>query len=336
MVRIVRTTLLLITLILVTPILFVPAQTTYSPLFNGQNAFNQLVAQCDFGPRPPGSDNLSECRGYIVETLRNLGWSVSLQNFTYREVECSNIVASWLVQNSSVIILGAHYDTRPHADQEPDSENRTLPVLGANDGGSGVAALLELASVLPESSRSSVEMVFFDAEDSGNIDGWDWIVGSTYYVDQMTATEIASVSVMILLDMIGDVNLRIPREASSTDSVQDTIWALAAELGYDDIFLDTPGSSIIDDHRPFLSAGIPSVDIIHTPFPWTWHTLHDTPEHCSPASLEAVGQVVESFVVELTTSDSTFTTDPLIDFTLPIIAIIIIVPILLIYFYKRR
>ncbi|MDF1538880.1 MAG: M28 family peptidase [Candidatus Thorarchaeota archaeon] len=328
--------LIVITLILFTPISLVSAQTTYSPLFNGENAYDYLVAQCDFGPRPPGSNNLSECREYIADTLTALGWSVSLQNFTYREVECSNIIASWPVQNASIIILGAHYDTRPHADQESDPDNRTLPILGANDGGSGVAALLELASVLPEASRSSVEMVFFDAEDSGYIDGWDWIVGSTYYVDQMSSAKIASVSAMILLDMIGDTNLRIPREASSTDSLQDTIYSLAAELGHDDIFPDISGSSILDDHRPFLSAGISSVDLIHTPFPWTWHTLHDTPEHCSPVSLEAVGQVVETFIIEMTTTNSTFTTDPSGDYTLLIIAVLIIAPIVIICFYKRK
>ncbi len=334
--RNVRIALVFITIVLFTPLPFVYTQTTYTPLFDGGDAYNYLVDQCDFGPRPPGSNSLSECREYIVDTLDALGWNVSLQNFTYREVECSNIIASWPIQNTSIVLLGAHYDTRPHADQESDPVNRTLPILGANDGGSGVAALLELASVLPEASRPSVEMVFFDAEDSGNIGGWDWIVGSTYYVDQMSSTKKASASAMILLDMIGDTSLRIPREASSTDSLQDTIYSLAADLGHDAIFPDILGSSILDDHRPFLTAGIPSVDLIHTPFPWTWHTLQDTPEHCSPASLEAVGQVVETFIIEMTTTHSTFTTDSSTDYILVIIALVIIAPIVIICFYKKK
>ncbi|MCK5152627.1 MAG: M28 family peptidase, partial [Candidatus Thorarchaeota archaeon] len=309
----VRTVILILSLMLIAPITLVPFQVTYSPLFDGDNAFSYLTDQCDFGPRPPGSENLSECREYIFNTLVQEGWTVSFQNFTYRSVDCVNIIATWPVQNSTITVLGAHYDTRPHADQESDPEDRTRPVLGANDGASGVAALLELARVLPEAIRSSIEMVFFDAEDSGYIDDWDWIVGSTHYVDQLTSSKRESITAMILLDMIGDVNLRIPREASSTDSLQDRLWSIAADLGHDDVFLDTPGSSILDDHRPFLAAGIPAVDLIHTPFPWTWHTLQDTPDNCSPESLEAVGRVVEYFLVELTASTvstTPFPTDP--------------------------
>ena len=337
----VRTVILILSLMLIAPITLVPFQVTYSPLFDGDNAFSYLTDQCDFGPRPPGSENLSECREYIFNTLVQEGWTVSFQNFTYRSVDCVNIIATWPVQNSTITVLGAHYDTRPHADQESDPEDRTRPVLGANDGASGVAALLELARVLPEAIRSSIEMVFFDAEDSGSIDDWDWIVGSTHYVDQLTTSKRESITAMILLDMIGDVNLRIPREGSSTDSLQDRLWSIAEDLGHDDVFLDTPGSSILDDHRPFLAAGIPAVDLIHTPFPWTWHTLHDTPDNCSPESLEAVGRVVEYFLVELTASTGSttpFPTDPPIDLVL-IIAIALplaIVAIVALVFFKRR
>jgi hypothetical protein len=334
--------ILILTLMLIAPIPFYPSQTTYTPQFDGENAFTYLTDQCDFGPRPPGSDNLTACRNYISETLVSEGWTVSFQYFTYQEVECSNIIATWPIQNSTIIVLGAHYDTRPHADQESDPEDRTHPVLGANDGASGVAALLELARVLPESVRPTLELVFFDAEDSGYIDGWDWIVGSTHYVDELSPSKRDNISAMILLDMIGDTNLRIPRESSSTDSLQDSMWQIAADLGYDDIFLDTPGSSILDDHRPFLDAGIPAVDLIHTPFPWTWHTLYDTPDNCSPESLEAVGQVVESFLVGLTSStDSTtsFPTDSPIDLVgiamivVPIAAVVIVS---LVYLRKRK
>ncbi len=119
------------------------------------------------------------------------------------------------------------------------------------------------------------------------------------------------------------------------------MWSIAADLGHDDIFLDTPGSSILDDHRPFLAAGIPAVDLIHTPFPWTWHTLQDTPDNCSPESLEAVGRVVEYFLVELTASTGSttpFPTDSPIDLAL-IIAIALplaIVAIVALVFFKRR
>ncbi|MFW9847808.1 MAG: M28 family peptidase [Candidatus Thorarchaeota archaeon] len=337
----VRLIIVILSLLLLPMVSFSPSQSAYVPVFDGDNAFTYLTDQCDFGPRPPGSENLSACRNYISNVLVSEGWNVSLQYFTYHEVECANIIATWTPQNSSIFVLGAHYDTRPHADQEADSEDRIQPVLGANDGASGVAALLELARVLPNTTRSLVELVFFDAEDSGYIDGWDWIVGSTYYVNQLTSSKKDSITAMILLDMIGDANLRIPREASSTDSLQDSLWNIAADLGYDNVFLDTGGSSILDDHRPFLDAGIPAVDLIHTPFPWTWHTLHDTPENCSPDSLEAVGRVIEYFLVDMTGSEATtpFPTDSPFDFTglmvlsIPLIVVVIVV---LAYFRKRK
>ena len=105
MVKLVRFGLLLIALLLLFPVTFAPAQVTYSPLFDGESAYTHLVNQCDFGPRPPGSENLSRCREYIVNNLESLGWDVTLQNFTHLGVACSNIIASWPVQNSSIIIL---------------------------------------------------------------------------------------------------------------------------------------------------------------------------------------------------------------------------------------
>ncbi len=180
-----RVTLAIIILLLVPGLPYRASQANYTPSFDGEEAFNHLVAQTDFGPRPPGSDNLTKCRNYIINELEQIGWTVSLQTFTYMDTFITNIVAEWPSRSPSFFVVGAHYDTRPYADQESDPTDRTLPVLGANDGASGASVLLELARVLPESIRGSVEFVFFDAEDSGNINGWDWIVGSTYYVDQL-------------------------------------------------------------------------------------------------------------------------------------------------------
>ncbi len=328
-----RITLFFVVLLLTTPMVYYSTQTDYSPLFDGDRAYNHLVAQCDFGPRPPGSDNLTECRAYIVDELEVLGWTVTLQTFAYMETSCANIIAKWATQDAGHFILGAHYDTRPHADQEDDYVNRTLPVLGANDAGSGVGVLLELARVLPESSRPSVELVFFDAEDSGNIDGWSWIVGSTHYVSQLTALQRANITGMVLLDMVGDTNLVIPKEVSSTDSLQDEIWTLADSLGHSDIFVDHTGSSVLDDHRPFLDAGIPAVDIIHTPFPWTWHTLHDTPENCAPESLQVVGEVIEAFIV---TASGTYTAEPPVDFVIILLVLVPVVMTVVYLFYRQK
>ncbi|MFW9890282.1 MAG: M28 family peptidase [Candidatus Thorarchaeota archaeon] len=298
-----------ILILLIIPLSIRSQQVTYIPEFDGTNAMAHLVAQCDFGPRPPGSDNLSRCREYIVDTLESHGWSTTLQNFTYRDESCANIIAWHGPIRNATVILSAHYDTRPYADNDPDPANRSRPVLGANDGASGTAVLLEMARVLPIEVRDNVELVFFDAEDSGYIDGWDWIVGSTYYVDQLIPSRVSYISSMILLDMVGDSDLRLQRESSSIRSLQDLIWSLAEEMSYQDTFLDSFGAAILDDHKPFLDADIPSVDIIHhNPFPATWHTVDDIPERCSAESLQIVGEVVETYLV--TYSGTTIPSSP--------------------------
>jgi Zn-dependent M28 family amino/carboxypeptidase len=259
----------------------------------------------------------------IAETFESFGWNVTFQNFTYQEVECVNIIVRWNSQSDSPVILGAHYDTRPPGPSDPGSG------LGANDGGSGVAVLLELADILPEDSRSSIEIVLFDAEDSGGISGWSWIQGSTYYVAQLSTERRESIHSMVLLDMVGDTNLVLPRERSSTTSLQNTIWSIAEQLGHNDTFIDSYGGTITDDHRPFLDAGIPAVDIIQTPFPSTWHTLEDTPDRCSAESLEIVGEVIEVFVVEEAGSITEFPLDsPTLLFIGVIVVVALAIPIL--------
>ncbi len=275
-----------------------PTGALYSPAFDGSNAYTFLQQQCDLGPRPPGSENLEHCRTLIANTLEGYGWYVEFQNFTYMDTACANIVASWPASNATTLILGSHYDTRPHADQDPDPKNRTRPIFGANDGASSTAILLELARAIPVNARRGVELVFFDAEDSGYINGWDWIVGSTHYAQSLNESAVKQIKAMVLLDMVGDKKVVLKRELGSTRALQNTIWSIAAQLGQDDVFLDSYGSSVLDDHRPFLTRGIPSVDIIqHNPFPWYWHTMEDTPDKCSADSLEIVGGVVETFVV---------------------------------------
>ncbi|MHA2142226.1 MAG: M28 family peptidase [Candidatus Thorarchaeota archaeon] len=317
-------------------LLFIPLagstaiQDGHVPQFSGTNAMSHLVAQVDFGPRPPGSDNLSQCRQYIVDTLEAQGWEIIIQNFTYQEVECVNVIAWYGALRNASIILGAHYDTRPLADRDPYPSNRSLPVLGANDGASGPAVLLEMARVLPVEVRPEVELIFFDAEDSGGINGWDWIVGSNYYVDQLNSSRISSISSMILLDMIGDSELTLYRESGSTRFLQDIIWSLAADMGYSDTFLDAFGGTILDDHRPFIDAGISAVDIIHhNPFPSSWHTTEDIPERCSAASLQIVGEVVETFIVNQVGVATTFPPDFPITYIILVLGVTGIVALML-------
>jgi Zn-dependent M28 family amino/carboxypeptidase len=187
--------------------------------------------------------------------------------------------------------LGAHYDTRIFADNDPDPSNHSLPVPGANDGASGVAILLELARVLPEDSVP-VWLVFFDAEDNGRIDTWDWILGSTEFVENNPVQPQA----VVIVDMIGDADLNIYKEKNSNSELTNEIWNIAKSLEYDSVFFPEYKHSMIDDHTPFLRAGIPAVDIIDFDYPY-WHTLQDTPDKVSGASLQAVGETLQVWVV---------------------------------------
>ncbi len=312
-----------------------PAQESLE--FNGTRAFTYLEGQCAFGPRPPGSSNLTECGDYIIATLESQNWSVQTQTWTYHDTQLRNIMAGAIAYPQYVLL--AHYDTRPIADSDPNPLNRSQPILGANDGASGVATLMELAEVLPEEAKAVTMLLFVDAEDSGNYNGWDWIVGSTHYVDSLSTVQISNIRAAILLDMMGDADLQLPRERWSTIALVDTIWQIAADLNYDGIFLDTDGPAMVDDHRPFLSAGIPAIDIIDFTYPY-WHTLEDTPDKCSAVSLEAVGRVVEFFMEAQLVTPTPFEPNTpdlsqlqlVLIITIPILIIVVVV----LFVYRRK
>ncbi len=162
---------------------------------------------------------------------------------------------------------------------------------GANDGASGVAVLLELARTLPDDLPVQLWLVFFDAEDNGDIQGWDWIMGSSAFVASLEAKPDAA----IIIDMIGDANLNLPIEQNSTPELVQQIWQTAKDLGYESVFLNQPGYSMLDDHTPFLQAGIPAVDIIDFDYPY-WHTTQDTPDKVSAQSLEIIGNTLTQWL----------------------------------------
>jgi len=264
-------------------VLFLSCSPGEPLIFDGQAAYAHVKAQCDLGPRPTGSSANRAAGDYIISALEDEGWGVAVQEFTYRDTPVRNIVGK--VGEGPVVILGAHYDTRRRADQE----DPTVPVLGANDGASGVAVLLELARVLDRDWLDrQVWLAFFDAEDNGRLDGWEWCVGSSYMAAHLEVTPMA----VVVVDMVGDTDQQFYLEGNSDPTLQRQLWEIAATLGYTDTFRSEYRWTMYDDHVPFAQRGIPAVDIIDFDYPY-WHTTQDTPDKVSPQSLERVGRVLE-------------------------------------------
>lgn len=271
------------------PIALPPAPTEF-PRFDGQLAMEHVVAQMSYGTRIPGSEGSRRCGDYILAQLATFGWSTEEQPFIYRDTLCRNLIGKR--GRGPVLIIGAHYDTRRYANNDPNPENRTLPVPGANDGASGVAVLLELARILdPDALGRTIWLVCFDAEDNGRIDDWDWIVGSTYMAETLTIMPQG----MLLVDMIGDADQQLYYEGNSHAEMRAGIWQVGADLGYT-AFIPEVGYTLLDDHIPFIRKGIPSVDIIDFHYPY-WHTIADTIDKTSAESLETVGDTVQQWLL---------------------------------------
>lgn len=250
--------------------------------FDGGEALAWATWQVGLGPRIPGTQAHSEAADGMVQRLEELDWSVERQRFAYLGTELQNLVARQDEVVEGVVILGAHYDTRPRADR--DASDPGQPVPGANDGASGAALLMEMARVLSlRDSGRSVWLVFFDAEDSGSIAGWDWVVGSRQFVATLTIDP----AIAVIVDMVGDADLQLYWERNSDPTITTEIWQTAARLGHP-AFIPELRHSLLDDHTPFLQAGIPAVDIIDFDYPY-WHTTEDTLDKISAASLEQVG-----------------------------------------------
>ena len=252
-------------------------------VFDGESAYAHVVAQCDLGFRPTGSEPWRATGDYIISSLEEQGWTTETQEFVYRDTPVRNIVGR--LGEGPVVMLGAHYDTRRSADEEDPS----VPVMGANDGASGVAVLLELARTLDRDRlQNEVWLAFFDAEDNGQLDGWDWCVGSTRMAVHLDTLPEA----VVVVDMIGDADQQIYFERNSDAALQTRLWDIAATLGYTDTFISEYRWAMYDDHIPFAQRGIPAVDIIDFDYPY-WHTTQDTPDKVSAESLERVGRVLE-------------------------------------------
>ncbi len=269
--------------------------------FNSERAFEFLVKQVEFGPRVPGTEESRKTQDFIAQKLQEAGAQVLRQRFavTYRgkTYQMANIIGIVKGKNERKVLLCAHYDTRPVADQDPNPANRNKPIPGANDGASGVAVLLEIAQVLKVyQPPRTVVLVFFDGEDLGDVEDGGMFFGSKYFARNLTVEGInLKAEKGILLDMVGD------RDFKSNDEWYSRFYALqvvseliqaAQRLGYSRYFFQPPTLTILDDHVPLNEiAGIPTANIIDFDYPY-WHTLQDTPDKCSPQTLAIVGKTV--------------------------------------------
>ncbi len=273
---------------------FLSQPTTTPAAFDAQRAYEDVKTQVDFGSRVPGTEGHAKVQEWIKSELESAGWQVEVQKSESLGHPVENIVAK-RSDASPQIIVGAHYDTRMYADQDADPAQHTNYVPGANDGASGVAVLLGLARSLPQGTIP-VWLVFFDTEDNGNIEGWDWILGSREFVKNNAVQPRAA----IVVDMIGDADLNIYKERNSDPALTAAIWATAKGLGYEKVFIPDYKHSMIDDHTPFLEAGIAAVDLIDFDYPY-WHTSQDTPDKVSAESLRAVGETLRAWVIQQST-----------------------------------
>ncbi|MCE7737277.1 MAG: M28 family peptidase [Candidatus Heimdallarchaeota archaeon] len=273
-----------------------------SPI-NSASIRNYLQDQIDLGPRIPGTQASLDFSTWLHDTVNSTKWQITTQNYTISDIELRNY---WITKAGEPItdypeyIIGAHYDSRLHADKECGKSTDCAPVPGANDGASGVAGILELMKHIPDELASHIGFVLFDAEDQGgltlNNDLWGWIWGSEYFVDQMSTEQIDATKAFVLFDMIADDDFRLPFEPNSDSNLVAEIWGMADQLGYGSIFVEEPGTGLIDDHIPFRNVGIPSIDIIDFTYP-EHHTTLDDMDHVSEVSVAIVVDVILAWLI---------------------------------------
>ena len=285
--KIIRNLLLITSLILLIVVIIyaINVNKKAAQEFNGQRALDDVAYQVGLGPRVMGSQAHEQVVNWIESELQAAHWNVEIQAEVFSGKNIQNIVAR-RGTGTPWIIIGVHYDSRFIADRDPIPGNRQQPVPGANDGASGVAILLELARVLPSNLNKQIWLVFLDAEDNGNYPGWDWALGAQAFVKILEGKPDS----VIILDMVGDKDLNIFMEQNSDPELTKEIWAVAADLGYSQ-FIPEYKYSLIDDHIPFIQAGIRAIDIIDFDYPY-WHTTSDTLDKVSAESLNAVGETI--------------------------------------------
>jgi Zn-dependent M28 family amino/carboxypeptidase len=273
------------------------------PEFSADSAWAHLRRQVDFGPRNPGSEGHRQQLAWMQEYLAARADTVVSQSFKHEAtdgvvLELTNVFARFNPQARDRILLLAHWDTRPTADEEGNTADRQKPIPGANDGASGVAVLLELANVLSRHSQPlGVDLLFVDGEDYSSA---DLSIGAKYFAANLPQGYRPLYG--ILLDMIGDQSPVFMIESNSRSyapEVIERVWRVAEELGHGSVFSRREGIAITDDHIPLNHAGIRTIDIIdfdYGPGNAYWHTLEDNLDHVSPRGLGIVGAVLTTLI----------------------------------------
>ena len=274
--------------------------------FDGKRAYDLLKKQCLLGYRVPGSAASLRCADFIESELKKIGIPVKRQSFrTYSQLQGATVTGINLIGDyrgdsvtSDILALSAHWDTRPIAEKDPDPSMRDKPIIGANDGASGVGLLLEMARVLKERRYPGrILFLFFDLEDSGVSGSFEqWCLGSRYFAGH--SLKEYPITAGINFDMIGDRDLKIQPERFSLKFAPDMMrefMDLAEQKAPSHFNKNRLPFEILDDHEPFLRKGISYINVIDYNYPY-WHTQEDTPDKCSPNSLQTVGNIAVEYI----------------------------------------
>jgi Zn-dependent M28 family amino/carboxypeptidase len=265
------------------------AQGPSASVFDSARAYEHLRQIVSIGPRPAGSPGIARAREYIIAQLKALGIPVAQQAWVAKtpigDVPMVNLIATIPGTRKERIAITGHYDTKLF---------REFRFVGANDGGSSTAFLIELARVLKTRANAfTIELIFFDGEEATLRDwgGTDHTYGSQHYVDTARAARtLSTLKALVLVDMIADRSPRFIRESHSTPWLTDILWSTAQKMGHGAIFVDA-STPIEDDHVPFLNAGVAATDIIDLDYA-PWHTAADTLDQTSARTMQVVGDVV--------------------------------------------
>jgi len=281
------------------------------PSFDGEAALADLVELCRrFGPRPAGSEPSHAQRRWIAQRLESYGATLSEQPFRLRDpldgqfLEAANLIASWKPRTRQRLLIGTHADTRPFPDLEPDPARRAQGYLGANDGGSGVALLLELARHLEgwlaqATIPLGVDLVFFDAEERVVGERGVYCLGSRHFVAHQSPQRLAAYAAAVVIDIVAAPDLTIliePHGWIHAPQLTHDLFQAAAAVGAHG-FQPRIGPAVFDDHLPLLAAGIPAALLIDIRDP-AWHTAADLPQRCSAVSLAQVGHTLTHWLLQ--------------------------------------